>query len=450
MYSTFKYLIFILIISFAAVSPVLAQSPKLIVEGNTFLVDEVIDISIDGLKKGQQFKVTATTFDRRNRPWIAEGNYSAESSKVHKIGDLVPKSGTYTGKDPMGLFWSANINGSPLDSLGSRGTFARRATLTYRTLFELEIDGELKDSISIYRSFQNSSVEAEEIQDEQVKARLFKPTNSTSERVIIVMAGSDGGRTSAEWRAALFASNGIPAVALAYFDYEGLPEDLIELPLEYLQRVVRLLKNEYGYSKVGLFGFSKGSEHTLTYSSKVKDNGVDAIAVVSPSSYVWQGINATVDVKSSWTLEGQPLDFVPWKYNQAVIDMFRAGGPRYLRVMYEHSLNSPENEEQVKKATLSLEEASAPLLAIAGTEDGSWPADRMMKELMQRLNKANYAYDYDAMIFEGAGHLIYSDYLPVTDSIRQSGQIFGGNIESNIEARRKAWPAILMFFEMHL
>ncbi|MBT8386959.1 MAG: hypothetical protein KJO12_06065, partial [Ignavibacteria bacterium] len=310
---------------------------------------------------------------------------------------------------------------------------------------ELEVDNKKIDSTDIYRSFLSKDVKADTLNHELLEGILYRPSNSKVDGIVIVLAGSDGGITSADWRASLLASNGIPSLALAFFDYKNLPQDLIELPLEYLSNAIGYLKETENFEKVGLMGFSKGSELVLAYCSKVPDNTIDAIIAISPSAYIWQGINSKVDVKSSWTYQKLPLDFIPWKYNEEVIKMLQSDGPKKFRTLYEYSLMASDNQENVIKAALDLGYSDAPVLLIAGTDDGSWPAAEMVNKLSEKLIESNYKNKFEKLILDEAGHLIFFDFLPVTDSQKQSGQIFGGTIEANIGARKKAWNYVYSF-----
>lgn len=416
--------------------------PKIQLSQTEFLVDEEIDLAITGLSPNLRFEIEATTFDQRRRPWIAKATFISDKKGKEKLSKIKPIEGTYSEADGMGLFWSGLYRGIPLDSTGSRGTFSRRANLEYETLISLKIDDQIVDSVRIVRRFLANGVKRERVEANGIIGELFLPSQANIEGAVLVLAGSDGGITSAEWRAALLASNGIPALALAYFEYENLPEDLIELPLEYVQRAVNFLKKDRNYNKVGIIGFSKGSELTLTYCSKVKNNQIDAIVAIAPSTYVWQGINNQLEVKSSWTLDGKPLDFIPWQYNEEVINMLRQQGPKKFRTLYEYSLASEKNKGAIEKGVLDLQEANAPVLLVAGTEDGSWPSDKMSQTLMKKLQDTNYSYPYKALIYEGAGHLIYWDFLPATDCERQGGQIFGGEVLATAKARRESWERI--------
>lgn len=427
-----------------------STTPTLVIEKTHFLVDEYIPIKIEGLKKEQLFTLKITSYDRKNRPWIAQANYQANKKGCVDLAKIAPINGDYQGVDGMGLFWSALYNGVPLEEAPQRGTFARRASLTYNTTIELEIEKKIVATKKITRSFPDPKVKETTVTHNGLQGKLFYPEDTAIKGAIIVLAGSDGGITSAEWRAALFAANGIPALALAFFDYETLPEDLIELPLEYVSKAVEHLKVVKGFDKIGIYGFSKGSELTLSYASFVANNGLDALIACSPSAYVWQGINRKVDVKSSWTLDGQPLPFVPWQYNQEVIQMLSARGPKQFRQLYGFSLQSPKNKEALAKARIPVENIKVPSLFIAGTEDGSWPATDMAQLMVNSIKKNNPKQQVEFLSYPKVGHLIYADYLPATDSERQSGQIFGGNIAANAHARSDSWQKIKAFFKQHL
>ena len=209
------------------------------------------------------------------------------------------------------------------------------------------------------------------------------------------------------------------------------------------------LRKERGFERVALLGFSKGSEYALSYSSRFPDNGIDAIVAISPSTYIWQGINRNIDVKSSWSLNGEPLSFIPWQYNADVITMLRSRGPKEFRKLYQYSLKNT-SATQLAQASLNLTNSDAKVLLIAGTDDGSWPAAKMAERLYSQLQTGGRSNRVEQHIFQDAGHLIYFDYLPVTDSRAQSGQVFGGTIEANINARRKSWKAVEVFLKSQL
>ena len=407
-----------------------------------YLPNEEIEVAIAGLEGGVEFEITVTTFDHKERPWINRSSLVfPKNKKAIKLSEMgQAKDGIIA--DPMDLFFRSYFMG---DKTLTNGVFVRSVNHTYRSLIELKSQGELVDSTGIYRRFIGNDVEQSLVEYKDLKAVFYEPKRPVVNGAVLVVAGSDGGLSSAAWRAALFASYGIPSMALAYFNYQDLPQDLIEIPLEYVSSAVEYLKEEKDIENLAMLGFSKGSELTLAYCSIFENNRIDAIVAMSPSGYVWQGINQNVDVKSSWSLGGEPLDFIPWKYNEQVISMLRSREPKRFRTLYEFSLESEENKEMIIRSALALEKSNAPILIVTGTDDGSWPADKMMKSFVDRVAKKENPNEVRIVNFPDAGHLIFFDYLPITDSQIRGGQNFGGTLSGNMDARRKAWPLVFEF-----
>lgn len=77
--------------------------------------------------------------------------------------------------------------------------------------------------------------------------------------------GSEGGLADTIPWAALLASHGIPALALAYFDGPGLPCALNDIPLEYFVKAIRWMRRqpEVDPTRVWLFSGSRGTEAEL-------------------------------------------------------------------------------------------------------------------------------------------------------------------------------------------
>lgn len=125
--------------------------------------------------------------------------------------------------------------------------------------------------------------------------------------------GSEGGLSS-EDLAAVLASRGYAALALAYFKTEGLPSSLEEIPLEYFKLAIdwMLKLRQVRSGGVALIGTSKGAEAALLTASHYKE--VRAVVGYVPSSVVWSCICGASN-KSSWSFEGKPVPFIPQATN---------------------------------------------------------------------------------------------------------------------------------------
>ena len=83
-----------------------------------------------------------------------------------------------------------------------------------------------------------------------------------SKKAIIVIGGSEGNEGIPRKVGNLFAENGITALGLCYWNMPNLPNTLVEIPVETIERAVNWLKAQ-GYVKIGIYGLSKGAEFAL-------------------------------------------------------------------------------------------------------------------------------------------------------------------------------------------
>lgn len=421
--------------------------PRLLVDTEASLIDEVVDIRVDGLDPDQTFSIEATTWDHRQRQWIAVAAYPANRHGTVSLAEATPVEGSFEGANPMGLFWSGEHVAEPGEAAPDHPGVALLPDQRYRTELRLVINGETVDRAAVERTLKSPDVRRLDIREDGVVGTYFAPGARRIGAAVVVVAGSDGGIASAEWRSVLLASRGFDALALAYFRFDGLPESLLEIPLETLGRAARWLRREAGVARVGLLGFSKGSELSLSTSARIPLFG--AVVAYTPSSVVWQGIGPGFPRRSSWSFEGEALDYVPWHITEEMGRNLAAPGPKRYRQLYLDSLDVTENREAVEAARIPVEAIDAPLLLITGTEDGSWPADRMAREILRTRQAAGHQSDVH-LSYEGAGHLIFAGSLPTAGNIVTAGQDFGGDKAANARAQIDSWPRVLAFLEQHL
>lgn len=154
-----------------------------------------------------------------------------------------------------------------------------------------------------------STTEFEQI-DSQVKG-AFIAARHGRETGVIVLSGSSG-RVDTD-RAALFAKAGANALALRWFGAVGQSPGICEIPLETFFSATAYLVSK-GCQRIIFVGTSKGAEAALL--AAAHDQRVSAVIAISPTSVVWGNIGPGKDgvawpERSSWSLEGAPLDFVP-------------------------------------------------------------------------------------------------------------------------------------------
>src|SRR5713226_2729549 len=77
------------------------------------LIDCPTTLRVRGCANAQRVTIRAIAGDTYWR-WASCGTFVADANGVVDIGNQAPISGTYSGIDPMGLFWSMDLNPATL------------------------------------------------------------------------------------------------------------------------------------------------------------------------------------------------------------------------------------------------------------------------------------------------------------------------------------------------
>src|SRR5262249_58035877 len=126
------------------------------------------------------------------------------------------------------------------------------------------------------------------LSEDGLVGRLVCPQVGASALPVLVLHGSDGTLDTTARVAEELASKGHASLALQYFGGPGLPPDLIEVPLEYVERGIAFLVTRSGSRRVALLGISKGGELALLVASRSPQVG--AVMAVLAGSPVWPGV----------------------------------------------------------------------------------------------------------------------------------------------------------------
>ena len=278
-------------------------------------------------------------------------------------------------------------------------------------------------------------------------ANFYRPSSSGARPGIIVIGGAGGGLGSSSAVGSLIAERGYAALALAYFGLEHLPARLQEIPLEYFKRAIEWMRAQPSIdpSKIGLVGTSKGGEAALLVAATYGD--VRAVVAYSPSHVVFQGIDeAWSDAsasKSSWTLDGKPVPFVPFRLDQDCMELYGF----YLGLY----LGSLQDRRAVERAVIPVERINGPILLVSGTEDAIWPSSTMCDRIVKRLSKREFTFSFQHLKYDGAGHLPAGPSRLATARPRSAGGMaIGGTESTNAAARDDAWAKVCTFFGAYL
>jgi hypothetical protein len=70
------------------------------------LADQPVHLEVSGLRAHETVTVETGAADVEGRRWHAEATFDADDRGVVDLDQASPSSGTYQGRDGMGLFWS--------------------------------------------------------------------------------------------------------------------------------------------------------------------------------------------------------------------------------------------------------------------------------------------------------------------------------------------------------
>ncbi len=252
------------------------------------------------------------------------------------------------------------------------------------------------------------------VRDQGFAADLIIPDGADVKKCILVLGGSKGGIP--DYLAKVFTGIGYPVLSLAYFKTENTPQTLEEIPLEYFYKAIKWMQDNNKQDRVIVAGISKGAEVALLLASTCSE--IKGVIAITPSSVVWQGIPKSFwplpDPRSSWTLNGKSLPFVPYDFNNWMPSS-------RLVLMYRQSLN---NKQAVKNAVIHVENIKGPVILFTGGTDDYWPSPEMGRDIIKRLKDNGFKYKYEFNIYKGAGHT----FLNEENSM-------GGTAEGNRKAR---------------
>src|SRR5438034_3720890 len=178
--------------------------------------------------------------------------------------------------------------------------------------FEAEVDGATVASVQVERQLVAPEVTRQEIRQDGIVATLFRPPGAGPHPTVIVLSSSDGGVPEAQ--AALFASHGFTALALAYFGLPPFPPTLVEIPLEYFGSTLQWLAKQEGVNPhaIVVTGASKCGELALLLCATFPQ--IRAVVAYTLSGVLWQGQQVMgvqpAEARAAWTLGGKPLPFL--------------------------------------------------------------------------------------------------------------------------------------------
>ncbi len=424
------------------------MAPTLTIAPADALIDVPRQIRVEHVAPGATVDITALT--RRNGVlWQAQATYTAGEDGVVDLTRDAPVSGDYAGLSPMGLVWSQ----SPEDGK-SREYFNQPVTDALVTDVVARVAG-AEARARFTQRLAADGVTRLEVREEGLVGTLYLPAGSApgSHPAVMILNGSGGGIN--EPRAALYASRGYAAFALAYFKAPGLSDYISNTPLEYFQTGLRWLRKKVQpkHDFVAISGQSRGGELVLLLGATFPKE-VSAVVAYVPGAVVHSGQNAC-DPKigregPTWLLGGKPIPHV-WENNRTATWAPFDEGPaphRHERAI----LTALQDPDAVARARIRVEDIEGPVMLLSGTDDGSWPSSLYSKMVQDKLVEVQHSYPVQWLDYENGGHSILFPYVPTTQLVYAhpvSGKIStsGGNPRDNARADQESWEGVKTFLD---
>lgn len=435
-------------------APAGAQRIDLQPASGEVIVGEPLHIALAGLPPQAEVTLVAERAQPDflgRRLYRAEARFRADADGRVDLATQAPASGSYSGADLRGLFWSMR----PVPQ-GDASALA---------------DGEVRlqvqrDGQPLARQSLRLRLAAADLQQRDATAfpgaRLFWREGQAGRRpALIALGGSEGGSVAVGQAARLLASHGYAVLALPYHSPPRwgatgpLPPELPALPAAFADIAVDRLQAardwlaqqpEVDPDRIGLYGVSKGAELALIAASRM--NWPRSVVAIVPSDVVWEGWGEGIEPgrRSSFAWQGQPLPFVPYAGLADEMRGFQTGTP--VRIRRPHDQGRAAHPDRVAAARIPVERYAGPLLVAGGHDDQVWDSGAMAEAIVRARDAAGRRTE--AVIHRQAGHAMSGTGWSPTTQYNAGPLQAGGQPAADARAQAETFGRTLDFLRRTL
>jgi dienelactone hydrolase len=283
---------------------------------------------------------------------------------------------------------------------------------------------------------------------------VCSPNDGKKHAAVVILGGSEGG-DSLGGVASDVARHGFVAASVAYFGAPGMPQTLVSVPVETVERALGVLRarHDVRVDKIGIFGISKGGELALLAASTYPQ--IKAVVAIVPAPFAFMGLGKNDVEGCSWSKNGRDL---PCIQPDGVAGMqvglaIASGKPVAFTPFYEASRK--DNADVTAAATFPLQNIRGPVLCLAGGGDQVWDSTAYCDITSQYLSAHHHPFADRTIDYPGAGHLfLYATHGPssaiATTKLGNAVVLFGGTPEADARAATDAWKTIWSFLAVAL
>jgi dienelactone hydrolase len=432
--------------------PVFAAEFKIISSPAVALYGEPFSWKVTGLQPGERVTLKAVSRDAKNIRWESAAVFAADASGTIDVGNQATVSGSYSGADIFGLLWSMRPENEDV-----------KKPINYRANgtagWTVDLRAENSTGISVVTRFRcvyqrpNEALVRVPLDQDGLSGFLYYPAQGGPFPGVIILGGSEGGLF--EPRARAFAANGFATLTLAYFGYPNLPDELVEIPLEYFDRAIAWMKAQpmVRAGGLGLLGGSKGGELALLVASRNRD--IRAVVAMTPAAHAWEGhtmkfFSPDYQPISSWSRGGKPLPYISFKVSAADKEKEMKGELASFVSYFRDGLTQAD-PATVEKATIPVERILGPILLISGTDDRIWPAGEHCAIIAARLKKEGFSFEVRHLSIENGGHMsCMPDLITANRGLLIDGDPSGGSPRADAHGGYRSWAETMAFLHRHL
>lgn len=378
-----------------------------------------------------------------NNGYVSVAAFEADEEGVIDLGRDAPTWGSWPGVDPDGFWWSMMFDWNRHDEELGFDDIAITVT----------VEDDIETQRTLHRYDVAPGVREIAVTDGEIVGVVYAPEGDGPFPAVLTFGGSEGGLESGDRLARQLASQGFVGMGLAYFAAPGVPEWLVEIPVEYFERAAQWLLDlpEVDGGQVGVWGGSRGGEVALLLGSVLPEVG--AVVADVPSGVSW-GAFGPIETASAWSFGGEPFPFVGDHGGESEIYNDAWGNEvTRSRPAFETNL-SQATDDEIEAATFLVEGTLGPILLLAGDDDQIWPSCTLSEISWERLQTAGHVEEYgdEYTCYADVGHLNPTPGLPTIgiDVIwHPQAEMWletGGEPASTAVAARDRWTRVFQFF----
>ncbi len=228
------------------------------------------------------------------------------------------------------------------------------------------------------------TIQSIQVRDEGLVGTFYLPAAPPPWPAVLVLGGSGPGIFG--FPALMLASEGIAALALAYFGMPGLPKTFERIPLEYFGTALGWLqrRGDVRPEALAVAGASRGGELALLLASTYPETRA-AISWVG-SGLVYGGVvSMGAPPVAGWTRGGIDIPFAG--FDVSAVDM--AARPVVLTPGFRAGL---ADTARVAAAEIPVERINGPVMLVSGSDDQVWPATQLSEIAVRRLRAHRHPF----------------------------------------------------------